>query len=85
MLPRTLLICTAALMLTACAGGTPPIKAIPWEAPANVMRDCPDLPVAEDGRLATLYRNHQEVAQLYQECRALNRDKAEIIRNHEVH
>lgn len=84
MLPRILLICAAALMLSACAGGTPPIEAIPWTAPANVMRECPDLPLAKDGRLASLFRNHKDVAALYQECQGLNRDKAKVIRNHEV-
>lgn len=84
MLPRTLLICAVALMLSACAGGTPPIKAIPWTAPANVMRACPDLPLTQDGSLAALFRNHKDVAQLYQECKALNQDKMAVIRNHET-
>lgn len=84
MSPRTLLICAAALMLSACAGGTPPIEAMPWTAPANVMRDCPDLPEAKDGSLATLFRNHKAVAELYQDCKALNQDKARVIRNHET-
>lgn len=82
---RTLLILSAASMLTACASGTQPMPAIPWTAPANTMRECPDLPQAEDGSLATLARNHKEVTDLYHECRDLNRDKAEVIRNHEVH
>lgn len=81
---RTLLILSVASMLTACASGTQPTPAISWTAPANTMRECPDLPQAEDGRLATLFRNHKEVADLYYECLDLNRAKAEIIRNHEV-
>lgn len=81
---RTLLILSAALMLTACATGTQPTPALSWTAPANVMRDCPDLPLAKAGNLAVLIRNHKEVATLYYECQDLNRDKAEVIRNHEV-
>lgn len=84
MWPRTLSMLIAALMLTGCATGTQPTQAIPWTAPANVMRECPDLPLAQDGSLATLLRNHVEVAQIYHDCQSLNRAKAAVIRNHEV-
>lgn len=77
-----LLILIAASTLTGCASGTVQTPVMPWIPPANVMLDCPDLPLAQDGKLATLLSNHKEVSDLYHQCQALNQAKKELIERH---
>ena len=65
-------IAIAGSMLTACASTTPvPLQASPSrQPPASLTSLCPDLPEAQDGRLATLFRNSLERSALYYECQA---------------
>lgn len=66
---RNLSLLIVALMLTACAFGTPPT----WEAPrpcsANLTTDCPAPPPAKSGKLQDLVDNHIEAMELYSQCR----------------
>jgi len=60
---------TAALMLTACAFGTPPTRETPRPCSANLTTDCPAPPPAKLGKLADLLDNHIESMELYSQCR----------------
>lgn len=61
----------AALMLTACATGTPPIpdQPHPRPCPANLTSPCQLPPPAKSGSLADLYQNHIEAMELAAQCR----------------
>ena len=66
---KPLLILIAALMLTACASGTPPTPAQPRPCSASLTTPCPVPPPARSGRLADLLSNHIESMELYAQCR----------------
>lgn len=70
----TLLILSAALTLSACATGTPPMPATASRYLGNADTDCPPLPSARSGKLADLVKNHKEVTDLYHECKARHRE-----------
>ena len=62
----------AALMLTGCASGPPPMPG-GWTVPsppAALVQLCPALPAPESGRLSDLLANHVEVAGQYHACQA---------------
>ena len=66
---KQLLPLIAALMLTACACGTPPTPAKPRPCAASLTTVCPAPPSAKSGRLADLLDNHIEAMELYSQCR----------------
>lgn len=78
---RSALIATLMPLVSAC-GTLPtvvPLRTAPTAAEMprpvakvdpSLLAACPDLPQAADGRLATLQRNHQQVAGLYYDCQA---------------
>lgn len=59
----------AALMLTACASGTPPTLAQPRQCAASLIAPCPEAPPARSGHLNELVQNHIEAMELYRQCR----------------
>lgn len=83
MLKTTLLIASAASMLTACACGTSamPVSTPP---PANLTQPCPILPSTSAGTLPELIRNHQAITSLYHECRKRQSGLAEWIQQKET-
>lgn len=76
---KTTDIAIVALMLTACASTTPaPLNLLPpRQPPASLTSPCPDLPAAQDGRLATLLRNSLERSALYYECQTKHKALSE--------
>ena len=69
----TLLILSVALMLTACASGTPPMPVTTIYL-GNADTDCPPLPSAKSGDLATLAKNHKQTTDQYHDCKARYRE-----------
>lgn len=79
----TIVMILAALMLTACASGLPPMPApsLPRLPPPNLMLHCPELAQPASGGLVALLANHIDVAQEYQICRERQRALAEWARS----
>ena len=76
-------IAIAALTLTACASGPPPIEAtarIPTPPPV-LSADCGALAEPTGPTLGDLLRDHVAVARQYHECRARHRRLAEWARS----
>ncbi len=83
MLKRTLIIASAALMLTACACGTSAMR-VATPPPASLTQPCLTLPNTSAGTLPDLIRNHQAITSLYHECRKRQSGLAEWIRQKEA-
>lgn len=75
-----LIFVICALAMTSCSTGTEATRAQPPMAPpappsglqANQRQPCPELPPAASDRASDLLVNHDQVAQLYGQCRARN-------------
>ena len=75
-LKNTPIMLLAAWMLTACASTT--ITPTPPRLPPPALTaQCPDLPPAANGKLATILQNSIERAQLYYDCQARHKALAE--------
>lgn len=72
----------AALMLMACASGTPPTRVpqIPMADPAD-LAPCSTLSPAPDGQLTTLLENHRQTAASYHACRDRHQRLADHLRS----
>lgn len=67
---RTILpLLIAALTLTACASGPPPMPTPALTPPQSEMEPCPELPAPQSGEMTDLLANHILVAKAYHECR----------------
>lgn len=66
---KALLPLIAALLLTACASGTPPTREAPRPCSANLTTDCLPPPPSKSGKLQDLLDNHIEAMELYSQCR----------------
>lgn len=82
---KRLPLLSAALMLTACATGTPPTVVAPTltlkpVVPEALTLRCDPLPKAEDGKLGTLLKNHVETARLYHLCAQRHGDLVGVLR-----
>lgn len=64
------LLLIAALTLTACASGAPPMPIPTLNPPAADMTDCPPLEQPASGRTQDLLANHVATAKEYHLCRA---------------
>lgn len=60
----------AALMMSACASGAPPMPTPTLNPPVADMTDCPPLEQPASGRMQDLLANHVATAQEYHLCRA---------------
>lgn len=89
-----LLVATLALSVCSC-GTTPIVVQKPDPALAYLMRTdpqveadllaaCPDLPLAPDGKVPTLVRNHEQVARLYNDCKARHGDLIKAVEKREA-
>ena len=72
----TLLLLSAALILTGCASTTPAPEILRLP-PASLTAPCPDLPPAKDGKLSTILLNSLDRAELYYDCQAKQKGLAE--------
>lgn len=91
------LICLLAILaLLVCSCGTTPI-AVRQPDPAlailmhpqpqveaALLQPCPNLPLAPDGKLPTLTRNHKQVAALYHDCQARQGKLTETVKVREA-
>ena len=69
-MPKTiLLLMTAALMLTACASGAPPMQIPTLYPPASEMQRCPVLPMPQSSAMTDLLTNHIAVTRAYHQCK----------------
>lgn len=60
----------AALMLTGCASGAPPMPAPNLTTPASLTQACPkELPQPASGKEPDLLANHTMAARIYHKCR----------------
>ncbi len=73
---NTLSMAIAASMLTACVSTTA-IQQTPRLPPPALTAECPDLPMAPDGKLSTILTNSLERAQMYYDCQARHKALAE--------
>jgi hypothetical protein len=59
----------AALMLTACASGAPPMQIPTLDPQASDLALCPALPMPQSGAMTDLLDNHIAVAKAYHQCK----------------